>query len=193
MKNSNNKGFGQHYNAQLAVDQASRLIVGYSLSNHPNDQGEIGPTLESIAPELGPVAGVALDNGYYSAANVALLSGAGIEGYIATGRYPEQPQHSWRSYFEQAPAAPAASASPKAKMAYKLQTAAGQAVYKLRKSTVEPVIGIIKEVLGFRQFSLRGVDLVLGEWSLVCGAFNIKRLHKLGWGQLCPEAGKGAR
>lgn len=180
MKNSTNKGFGQNYNAQLAVEQSSLLIVGYSLSNHPNDQAEIGPTLASIAQELGPVAAVALDNGYFSAANVALLTGAGIEAYIATGRYPDH--QSWRSYFEQAPATPGEPASPKEKMAYKLQTAVGRAIYKLRKSTVEPVIGIIKEVLGFRQFSLRGLDLVLGEWSLVCGAFNIKRLHKLGLG-----------
>jgi transposase len=180
MKNSTNKGFGQNYNAQLAVEQSSLLIVGYSLSNHPNDQAEIGPTLASIPKELGPVAAVALDNGYFSAANVALLTDVGIEAYIATGRYPDH--QSWRSYFEQAPAEPGEAASPKEKMAYKLQTAAGRAVYKLRKSTVEPVIGIIKEVLGLRQFSLRGLDLVLGEWSLVCGAFNIKRLHKLGLG-----------
>ena len=180
MKNSTNKGFGQNYNAQLAVEQSSLLIVGYSLSNHPNDQAEIGPTLASIAQELGPVAAVALDNGYFSAANVALLTGAGIEAYIATGRYSDH--QSWRSYFEQAPATPGEPASPKEKMAYKLQTAVGRAIYKLRKSTVEPVFGIIKEVLGFRQFSLRGLDLVLGEWSLVCGAFNIKRLHKLGLG-----------
>jgi hypothetical protein len=64
-------------------------------------------------------------------------------------------------------------------MAYKLQTELGQAIYGLRKSTVEPVIGIIKEVLGFRQFSLRGLGAAAGEWSLVCLAWNLKRLHKL--------------
>ncbi len=180
MKNSTNKGFGQNYNAQLAVDQNSLLIVGYSLSNHPNDQGEIEPTLACIPQELGPVAAVALDNGYFSAANVALLTGRGIEAYIATGRYPDH--QSWRSYFEQAPSMPGEEESPKVKMAYKLQTALGRAVYKLRKCTVEPVIGVIKEALGFRQFSLRGANLVCGEWSLICLAFNVKRLHKLGLG-----------
>jgi transposase len=180
MKNSTNKGFGQNYNAQLAVEQRSLLIVGYSLSAHPNDQAEIGPTLESIPAELGKPLGAALDNGYFSAANVALVSGQGIEAYIATGRYPDH--QSWRNYFEQAPEPPREEASPKEKMAYKLKSAVGQAIYKLGKSTVEPVIGIIKEVLGFRHFSLRGEVAVAGEWSLVCLAFNLKRLHKLGLG-----------
>ncbi len=180
MKNSTNKGFGQNYNAQLAVEQGSLLIVGYSLSNHPNDQAEIGPTLAAIPTHLGKPYAAALDNGYFSAANVALVSEQGIEAYIATGRYPDH--QSWRSYFEQAPAPPGEEASPKEKMAYKLKSAAGQAIYKLRKSTVEPVIGIIKEVLGFRQFSLRGEEAASGEWSLVCVAFNLKRLHKLGLG-----------
>src|SRR5215469_6426970 len=64
-------------------------------------------------------------------------------------------------------------------MAYKLKTALGKAIYGARKCTVEPVIGIIKEVLGFRQFSLRGVEAAAGEWCLVCLAFNLKRLHTL--------------
>jgi len=180
MKNSTNRSFGQSYNAQLAVSQDKLLIVGYSLSNHPNDQAEIGPTLAAIPSQLGQPSAAALDNGYFSAANVALLGEAGIEAYIATGRYPDH--QSWRSYFEQAPLPPATEASPKIKMAYKLQSEEGRAIYKLRKSTVEPVIGIIKEVLGFRQFSLRGMAAVLGEWCLVCLAFNLKRLHRLGLG-----------
>jgi transposase len=180
MKNSNNKGFGQNYNAQLAVEQHSLVIVGYSLSNHPNDQAEIAPTVVVIPGLLGKPKAAALDNGYFSAANVAWLSGQGIEPYIATGRYPDH--QSWRSYFEQAPLPPSPEASPKEKMAYKLKSMVGQAIYKLRKSTVEPVIGIIKEVIGFRQFSLRGEEAASGEWSLVCLAFNLKRLHKLGLG-----------
>lgn len=64
-------------------------------------------------------------------------------------------------------------------MAYKLRTAVRQAIYRLRKSTVEPVIGIIKETLGFRQFSLRGLETAAGEWNLVCLAYNLKRLHIL--------------
>jgi transposase len=180
MKNSTNHGFGQHYNAQAAVDQGSLLIVGYSLSNHPNDQAEIGPTLQTIPPPLGKPGAAALDNGYFSAGNVALLTEQGITPYVATGRNPDH--LSWRSYYQQAPEPPPAEASPKVKMAHQLQSEAGRAIYKLRKSTVEPVFGIIKEVLGFRQFSLRGLEAVCGEWCLVCLAFNLKRLHKLGLG-----------
>jgi hypothetical protein len=111
---------------------------------------------------------------------VALLTEQGIAAYIATGRNPDH--QSWRSYYEQAPEPPPETASPKVKMAHQLQSEAGRAIYKLRKSTVEPVFGIIKEVLGFRQFSLRGLEAVRGEWCLVCLAYNLKRLHKLGLG-----------
>jgi hypothetical protein len=180
MKNSTNKGFGQNYNCQAAVEHSSLLIVGHSLSNHPNDQAEIGPTLATIPIQLGLPTAAALDNGYFSQANIAFLEGLGIPAYIAGGRYSDHV--SWRSYFEQLPEPPAATATPRELMAYKLQTAAGRAVYKLRKCTGEPVFGIIKEVLGFRQFSLRGLVAAAGEWSLVCIAFNLKRLHKLGLG-----------
>ena len=74
---------------------------------------------------------------------------------------------------------PPAEASAQEQMAYKLQTEIGKAIYALRKQTVEPVIGIIKEVLGFRQFSLRGLTAVAGEWCLVCLAFNLRRFHTL--------------
>ena len=87
------------------------------------------------------------------------------------------------------PAPPPATASLRDQMAYTLQTEIGQAIYRLRKCTVEPVIGIIKEVLGFRQFSLRGVVAAAGEWCLVCLAFNLKRLHVLLAGQPLPALG----
>jgi hypothetical protein len=92
--------------------------------------------------------------------------------------------HSWREYFAENPALPPDEASPKVKMAYQLQTEIGKAIYRLRKCTVEPVIGIIKEILGFRQFSLRGLAATAGEWGLVCLAFNLKRLHTLTKGQI---------
>ncbi|MEW5873298.1 MAG: transposase, partial [Chloroflexota bacterium] len=91
----------------------------------------------------------------------------------------EAHHQSWQSFFAEAPTPPAEDASPIVKMAYKLQTEIGKAIYHLRKSTVEPVIGIIKEILGFRQFSLRGLTAAAGEWCLVCLAFNLKRLHVL--------------
>src|SRR5207237_6257237 len=86
---------------------------------------------------------------------------------------------SWQERFAEQPAPLSADASPKVQMAYQLKTALGKAIYAARKSTVEPVIGIIKEVLGFRQFSLRGETAAAGEWRLVCLAFNLKRLHTL--------------
>jgi transposase len=177
MTQSSTEGFEQDYNAQIAVDQASLLIVGLSLSNHPTDQHEVEPTLDTMAPDLGAPKAAALDAGYFSEANVAVFERRGIDPHIATGRDPHHPR--WWERFAELGAPPGEDASPKVKMAYKLKTALGKAIYRLRKCTVEPVIGIIKEVLGFRQFSLRGEQAAAGEWELVCLAFNLKRLHTL--------------
>lgn len=178
MKNSNNQGFDQHYNAQAAVEQSSILIVGNHLSDHPNDKQEAVPTLEAIpTKQIGQPDAAALDNGYFSQANIEAFEARGVDPYIATGR--ESHHHNWQEFFAGQPDPPAEDASPQEKMAYKLKTDIGQAIYRLRKSTVEPVIGIIKEVLGFRQFSLRGLVNAAGEWNLVCIAFNLKRMHTL--------------
>jgi transposase len=177
MKNSTDPGVDQHYNAQIAVTQDSLFIVAQSVSNHPNDQHELEPTVDALAPAVGHPEAVAVDNGYFSAANITACLARGIEPYIATGREPHH--HSWQPLFAAHPTPPADEASPKVKMAYNLQTEIGQAIYRLRKCTVEPVIGMIKEVLGFRQFSLRGLDAVRGEWGLVCLAFDLKRWHTL--------------
>lgn len=177
MKNSTNTGVDQHYNIQVANDQESLLIVAHALSNHPNDKQEAIPTLSAISPEVGKPEAVAMDNGYFSQTNINACEELGINPFIATGR---EPHHlDWHTFFQQQPEPPAEDANPKVKMAYKLQTEIGQAIYRLRKSTVEPVIGIIKEILGFRQFSLRGLGAVAGEWCLVCLAFNLKRMHIL--------------
>lgn len=177
MKNSNNDGFDQHYNSQVAVEQRSMLIVATSLSNHPNDKQEALPTLDAISPQVGQPEAAALDNGFYSETNITGMEQRGVEPYVATGR--EAHYKSVDSLLGALPQAPPETASPKEKMAYKLRTEIGQAIYRLRKCTVEPVIGIIKEILGFRQFSLRGLLAAAGEWVLVCLAFNIKRMHIL--------------
>jgi transposase len=177
MKCSSRAGFEQAYNAQVAVDQDSFLIVACSLSNHPNDKAEVAPTLDALPPELGTPAAAALDNGFFREQNIAALEAHHIEPYIATGREPHH--KSWQERFAAEPEPPAENASPQVKMAYKLRTQIGQAIYRLRKCTVEPVIGIIKAVLGFRQFSLRGLASAAGEWCLVCLAFNLKRMHTL--------------
>ncbi len=177
MKNPTDQGFDQDYNAQVAVDQQSLLIVGTSLSNHPNDSHEAAPTLDSIPSAIGTPDAAALDHGYGGPATLEACVGRGIEPYIATGREPHH--QSWQERFAPEPDPPPEDASAQIKMAYKLKTAVGKAIYGARKYTVEPVIGIITEVLGFRQFSLRGVEAAAGEWLLVCLAFNLKRFHTL--------------
>jgi len=179
MKSSTRAGFEQDYNAQVAVDQQSLLIVGWALSNHPNDSQEAEPTLAAIPSEIGTPEAAALDAGYFGPATLAACAKRGIEPYIATGRDPHHP--SWQQRFAPLPDPPPEDASSQVKMAYKLRTALGKAIYGARKCTVEPVIGIIKEVLGFRQFSLRGTAATAGEWCLVCLAFNLKRFHTLSW------------
>jgi hypothetical protein len=177
MKNSTNTGVDQHYNVQVANDQESLLIIAHALSNHPNDKQEAVPTLSAISPEIGKPKAAAMDNGYFSQANIEACEKLGIDPFIATGR---EPHHlDWHTFFQELSDPPAEDTSAKVKMAYKLQTEIGQAIYRLRKSTLEPVIGIIKEILGFRQFSLRGLEAVAGEWCLVCLAFNLKRMHIL--------------
>jgi transposase len=177
MKNPTNAGFEQDDNAQVAVDQGSLLIVGWALSNHPNDSQEAEPTLAAIPSEIGTPEAAALDAGYFGPATLTACAKRGIEPYIATGRDPHHP--SWQQRFAPLADPPSEDASSQVKMAYKLRTALGKAIYGARKCTVEPVIGIIKEVLGFRQFSLRGIQAAAGEWCLVCLAFNLKRFHTL--------------
>ena len=177
MKNATNSGFDQHYNVQVVVDHASRLVVGNWLCDHTNDKQAALPTIDAVPSAVGQPKKVNLDTGYFSESNVAGLEARGIDPYIATGRSPHH--QGWRAFFLDSPDPPLDEASLKEQMAYKLRTAIGKAIYRLRKSTVEPVIGIIKETMGFRQFSLRGLLAVTGEWTLVCLAYNLKRLHTL--------------
>src|SRR6266699_6473926 len=177
MKNPTDAAFEQDYNAQVAVDQGSLLIVGWALSNHPNDSQEAEPTLDAIPSAIGMPQAAALDAGYFGPATLTACEKRGIEPYIATGRDPHHPRGPQR--FAPLPDPPPEQASAQVKMAYKLRTALGKAIYGARTCTVEPVIGIIKEGLGFRQFSLRGIHAAAGEWCLVCLAFNLKRFHTL--------------
>lgn len=177
MKNGADAGFNQHYNGQVVVDQASLLVVGTTLSNHRTDQQEVAPTLDAIPLALGTPQAAALDAGYFSLANIRACEERGIEPYIAPGR--EAHHQTLAALLAPVPALPAADASPRVQMAAKLQTPEGRRIYRARKRTVEPVIGIMKDVLGFRRFSLRGLEAAAGEWCLVCLAYNLKRLHTL--------------
>jgi hypothetical protein len=180
MKNSTNSGFDQSYNTQVAVEHDSRLIVANTLSNHAVDTNEAILTVEAIPTELGTPEAAAMDRNFFSPDNIAAFEKRGISPYIATGREPHG--RNWKLFFDQTEPEPLdQQASPIVKMAYKLRTEVGQAIYRLRKSTVEPVIGIIKETIGFRQFSLRGLEAAAGEWNLVCLAYNLKRLHILSY------------
>jgi transposase len=172
-------GFEQSYNAQAAVAAGSLLVVAVDVVQAANDKQQLEPILSKLAalPEtLGAPATLLADNGYFSATNVAACVAAGIAPLIALGRQPHHPSLSER--FAAAPPAPDNPTLLEA-MAHRLQTAEGKKLYALRKHTPEPVFGIIKSVLGFRQFLLRGLDNVRGEWSLVTMAWNIKRMFSL--------------
>ena len=172
-------GFEQAYNGQIGVERDSRLIVCQHISPQPNDKQERVPALDHLAQlpgELGKVETASADTGYYSEDNVSACEKAGVVPYIGCGREPHYPPLAER--LAGAPEAPE-NPDPVSALRHRLKTAEGKAHYAKRKSTVEPVFGIIKHVIGFRQFMLRGLKAVQGEWTLVCIAFNLKRLHTL--------------
>jgi len=172
-------GFEQCYNAQAAVAAGSLLVVAASVTQAPNDKQQIEPMLDKLAAlqgALGKPDTLLADTGYHSADNVAACEKAGIAPLIAAGRQP----HHLPLVERFAPPPPALeNPTPVEAMAHRLKTPQGRALYALRKQTPEPVFGIIKSVMGFRQFTMRGRDLVRGEWSLVTMAWNIKRMFVL--------------
>ena len=172
-------GFDQAYNAQAAVDASTMLVVATGVSQAPNDKQQIVPMLQTLAAQRqtkGEVTHLIADTGFFSENNVQACEAARIAPLIAVARDEHHP--GWRErHSEPAPLPENATAAQT--MSHRLQTNAGRALYALRKQTVEPVFGIIKSVLGFRQFSLRGLDKVRGEWSLVCLAWNLKRMAVL--------------
>jgi transposase len=172
-------GFKQAYNAQAAVDTESMLIMTAHVTQETNDKQQMSPALEALAalPEqLGKVNTIIADCGYYSETNVKDCEAKKIVPYIAIDRQSHN-QSVWERFSEPEPLPDNADAV--ARMKYRLKTAAGKAVYAIRKSTVEPAFGVIKAVMGFDRFLLRGCTAVRGEWDLVCIAWNIKRLHVL--------------
>ena len=172
-------GFEQAYNAQAGVDVETHLIVEQHVTQHCNDKQEIEPALEAIGDlpaALGEVKKLLADTGYFSAANVEKCIEGGIVPFIPEKRQKHNLPLMER--FGKDPEPPQNATAVQA-MRHRLQTQEGKAVYAKRKATVETVIGIIKEVLGFRQFLLRGLDSVQGEWSLVCIGWNLKRMHAL--------------
>ena len=172
-------GFEQCYNAQAVVAEGSLLVVASDVAQTPNDKQQLEPMLAktgALPEELGRAETMLADNGYFSGANVKACIAAGVEPLIALGR--DAHHQSLRERFAEAPPAPE-NPTPVEAMAHRLQTPEGKKLYAKRKHTPEPVFGIIKSVLGFRQFLLRGLEKVKAEWTLVTLAWNIKRMFAL--------------
>jgi len=163
------EGFQQCYNAQVAVDSETRIIVATTVSNNAADVGQLEPTLDALNDNLDerPVR-VLADAGYRSESNLRMLEQRQIDGYVAMGREKD---------LAKAPLPPKDTAS--GRMVRKMKTKRGRDRYRARKHIGEPPFGWIKAVLGFRQFSLRGLGKVTGEWDLVALAVNLRRMNGL--------------
>ncbi len=172
-------GFEQAYNVQAGVDTETMLIVTNHVTQAPNDKKEMEPALTNLKqlPEkLGAVTDILADNGYFSEENVMLCQQNKVTSYIPVNR--EKHHLPIMDRFQE-PLPLSDNATTLDAMKHRLKTQSGKAVYAKRKSTIEPVFGIIKSAMGFRQFLLRGMEAVKGEWDLVCIAFNLKRLFAL--------------
>lgn len=163
-------GFIQGYNAQAAVDADSQVIVAQGLTNQASDAHQLEPMLAHIRANTGRQAReLSADAGYCSEHHLHALNRRHVRGYVATGRQ----KHG------EASAAGARKTEPGTRvhaMSIRLRQAGHRSRYRLRKQVVEPVFGQIKQARGFRQFLLRGVSQVAGEWSLVCSAHNVLKL-----------------
>ena len=172
-------GFDQAYNAQATVASGSLLVVANDVVQAANDKEQIAPMLDKLdrlAAALGKPETMLADSGYFSNANVTACAAAEIAPLIALGR--DRHHLSWKDRFAKAPPAPE-NPTPLQAMAHRLASPEGRQLYALRKQTPEPVFGIIKSVMGFRQFSLRGLEKAKGEWNLVTMAWNVKRMFAL--------------
>jgi transposase len=171
------EGFQQCYNAQAAVDADSLVIVGQEVTASPTDVRRLAPMLEALQAQAGHLPqALSADSGYASEGNLLVCEERGVEAYIALRRlaHDEPPEA------DPAPARSSGRWPARGRMQAKLATAAGRAAYARRKQTVEPVFGHIKACRGFRQFLLRGLAAVRGEWALLCMVHNLLRLYQRG-------------
>ncbi len=170
MKNGQG-AFEQSFNGQVVVDE-SHIIIATGLTNMAADTPHVPVMLARAEQSLGkPPDTLTADNGYYSEANVLAAAEAGVQPYFALGRA----RRTWPPSAESAGAPPEGEA--KAWMAWHLKTKEGRERMRLRKCKVELVFGVIKQAMGFRQFLLRGIEKVRSEWTLVCLAYNLRKLH----------------
>lgn len=176
MRDSATKSFQQCYNCQAAVDDKTQVVVAAAVTQQANDKQQIEPMTQQMQQNTGKLPSqVSADAGYFSEDNVEYLSKNGIDPYIAT----RQRKHNDRSTPPPRGRIPQ-KATIKERLARKLRTKAGQAVYEKRRQTVEPVFGQIKEARGFRRFLLRGVEAVSAEWRLICLGHNLLKLFRSG-------------
>jgi transposase len=171
-------GFVQAYNTQIAVEPELQWIVGQRVTQDTNDKQQMKPVVEAIREQAGQKPQeVVSDSGYCSEANLRYLEKHKIEGFIATDK------ESYRGYHQSCPRGPLPQGATRVdRMRRKLQTQVGASIYCKRKAIVEPVFGQIKQARGFRQFLLRGLQKVQGEWAMVCLTHNILKLHRLCYG-----------
>lgn len=179
MKSGNGSHFDQAYNAQAAVDTGSYLIVSELVTDAPNDKEQLNPVLENIPSGTVTPSIVLADTGYFS--DAAVKKAEADSGCTVLCAIEKTGHHRMVADLEKqpVPAQPPSDATIKEQMKHRLKTPEGKANYNLRKQTVEPVFGIIKEVLGFRRFSMRGKEKVSTEWTLVCLSYNLKKLFTL--------------
>jgi transposase len=182
MRKSHNSAYEQAYNPQLAVDaDGSQLVVGARVSNQAFDYRELKADVNSIPRSIGQPTAVLADGSYSSQDEAEDVEERGIDVYISvTSEKRKRQRYDLRPEDTDPPPPNARAKSPYWQdMQGKMSTDTGKALYARRKQTVEPVFGIIKSVMGFTRFHLRGLSKVTGEWNLVATAYNIKRLHRL--------------
>jgi hypothetical protein len=174
-------GFEQSYNAQAAVEVESMLIVGQHVTDQANDKQQLIPNLAALSPAIGQVAKALVDTGYYSQAAILTAETGDHPTTIYAAMARQSHGRSIAQLEERAdPPPPPENATVAEHMAHRLDTAEGKQLYSLRKQTVEPVFGIIKQAIGFRRFLLRGTEKASLEWTLVTTSYNLKRLFNLG-------------
>ena len=170
-------GFIQAYNVQASVDHDSLLLVHNHVTQHTNDKQEIEPTLKFFKnnPQL-KVKNILADAGYFSESNTKLCEEASITPYISLGK--EKHNQTFDERFKESSPLKENPTSLE-RLQHRLQTPEGKALYAQRKYKIEPLFGVIKQVMGFRQFMLRGFEKAQGEWNLICITYNLKRMFKI--------------
>jgi transposase len=182
MRKNKRSGYEQSYNAQAVVDaDGTQMVLGVRITQCASDSNELVEDVRAVPESVGKVERVLADSGYVNEKQVGDLESDDIDVYMATGAESKQNRRKYDYRPEKIAKREACEVKAQwlKRMKAKLETEAGRAMYARRKQTVEPVFGIIKQCMGFRQFLLRGVEKVAGEWQLVTTAYNFKRLWNL--------------